>query len=198
MGRPNLTAVRRREIFDAFEECILKFGLEGSTLELIADQAGMKRSVVRHYTGNREELIRDFVDDFIRRTQQAQDEALCETQPEVAFGNLIDLIAGPRFADPREDALLDALMAASHRDPELRAQLREVYRTFRRAIAKHLRATSPSASAPAIRQAAHALMCLAYGHATMSDLGLATHELRHVRDAAHSILDSLGTVDIRR
>jgi hypothetical protein len=30
------------------------FGLEGSTLERVAEHAGMKRSVVRHYLGNRD------------------------------------------------------------------------------------------------------------------------------------------------
>ncbi|MEM7479305.1 MAG: TetR/AcrR family transcriptional regulator, partial [Planctomycetota bacterium] len=57
MGRPNLAEVRKVEILDAFERCVARFGLEGSSLEHIADEAGMKRSILRHYIGNRDDLV---------------------------------------------------------------------------------------------------------------------------------------------
>ena len=53
MGRPDLTEVRTAEILDAFERCVARFGLEGSSLERDAEEAGMKRSILRHYIGNR-------------------------------------------------------------------------------------------------------------------------------------------------
>jgi AcrR family transcriptional regulator len=65
MGRPSLAESRRAQILDAYEECVLQFGMEASSLEAIADQAGIKRSVVRHYMGNRAELRRAFVERII-------------------------------------------------------------------------------------------------------------------------------------
>ena len=41
MGRPNLTEVRTSEILDAFERCVARFGLEGSSLERVAEEAGI-------------------------------------------------------------------------------------------------------------------------------------------------------------
>jgi hypothetical protein len=52
------------QILDAYEECVLQFGLEATSLEAIADQARIKRSVVRHYMGNR--ALADHVSDFKR------------------------------------------------------------------------------------------------------------------------------------
>ena len=37
MGRPSLTEVRTVEILDAFERCVARYGLEGSSLERIAE-----------------------------------------------------------------------------------------------------------------------------------------------------------------
>jgi hypothetical protein len=136
-------------------------------------------------------MVRAFVAERIRRIEEAQTAALNEIPPDRSHGGLIDFVAGPGFPDPRADALLDALMAPSNRDPEPRAQLRDVYRSFRSAVARHLRHTNPQAPPPMVRQAAHALICLAYGHATMSDPGLTTREVAHVREAAHSIIDGL-------
>ena len=62
MGRKSLAAARREEILDAFERCVVKYGLEGSSLEQIADEAGMKRSIIRHYIGNRDELVDQLVE----------------------------------------------------------------------------------------------------------------------------------------
>ena len=57
MGRPSLAEQRKEEILDAFGRCVAKFGLEGSSLEKIAEEAGMRRSILRHYLGNRDEMV---------------------------------------------------------------------------------------------------------------------------------------------
>ena len=62
MGRPDLTETRTTEILDAFERCVGRYGLDGSSLERIAEEAGMKRSILRHYVGNRTDLIHALTD----------------------------------------------------------------------------------------------------------------------------------------
>ena len=57
MPRPDLTEQRTAEILDAFERCIVRHGLDGSSLEKIGEEAGMKRPILRHYVGNREALV---------------------------------------------------------------------------------------------------------------------------------------------
>ncbi|TPH15719.1 TetR/AcrR family transcriptional regulator [Litorilituus lipolyticus] len=57
MGRPSLAALRVEEILDALEACIIEKGIQGASLESIADKAGFKRSILRHYIGNRDDII---------------------------------------------------------------------------------------------------------------------------------------------
>lgn len=57
MARPSMAAQRKEEILDALESCILKYGIQATSLENIADTAGVKRTILRHYIGNRDEII---------------------------------------------------------------------------------------------------------------------------------------------
>ena len=57
MPRPSMAAQRKEEILDAFEQCILQDSLEATSLEKLAEQANMKRSILRHYIGNRDDII---------------------------------------------------------------------------------------------------------------------------------------------
>ncbi len=57
MGRPSMAAQRAEEILDALEVCIIEKGIQATSLENIADTAGFKRSILRHYIGNRDEII---------------------------------------------------------------------------------------------------------------------------------------------
>jgi AcrR family transcriptional regulator len=188
MGRPSLAETRRAEILDAYEECVLQFGMETSSLEMIADKAGIKRSVVRHYMGNRAELRRALVERIIERTTRAYQDAIADQRRAGGIEGVIDYIAGPEFPDKRLDALIDALFAASHRDPNLRAQLRGRYVGFQRVIARELRAAFPSAGSKQISGVAYALVCLAYGSASMQDLGIPYRRLGDNRTAAQALV----------
>lgn len=57
MARPSMAGQRREEILDALEICILNKGIQATSLENIADTANMKRTILRHYIGNRDEII---------------------------------------------------------------------------------------------------------------------------------------------
>ena len=57
MPRPSMAAQRKEEILDALEACILQDSLEATSLEKLAEQAQMKRSILRHYIGNRDDII---------------------------------------------------------------------------------------------------------------------------------------------
>ena len=70
MGRPSKKAERTEEIFQAFQRCVIRFGLEGSTLERIAEEAGLQRSLVRHYVGNRSELVEQLAERTIEQSNQ--------------------------------------------------------------------------------------------------------------------------------
>lgn len=57
MPRPSMAAQRIEEILDALETCILTYGIQATSLENIAETAGVKRTILRHYIGNRDDII---------------------------------------------------------------------------------------------------------------------------------------------
>ncbi|MFD2166158.1 TetR/AcrR family transcriptional regulator [Thalassotalea euphylliae] len=57
MARPSMAGQRREEILDALEKCILEKGIQATSLENIAEKAEMKRTILRHYIGNRDDII---------------------------------------------------------------------------------------------------------------------------------------------
>ncbi|NJM06754.1 TetR/AcrR family transcriptional regulator [Candidatus Gracilibacteria bacterium] len=61
MGRKSLAEERREDILAAFERCIARYGID-VPLEQIADEAGVKRSLIRHYLGNRDELVEQVIE----------------------------------------------------------------------------------------------------------------------------------------
>ncbi len=71
MPRPSLKAERREMILDAMERCVIRDGLVGATLERIAEEAGMRRTLLRHNVGNREQLVEALLGRFIDHSDQA-------------------------------------------------------------------------------------------------------------------------------
>jgi len=79
VARPSVKAERTEEILIAFEHCVALYGVEGATLERLASQSGLQRSLVRHYMGNRNELIIALVNRFL-------------TQSRVSFSGLFNYL----------------------------------------------------------------------------------------------------------
>ncbi|MEM6915929.1 MAG: helix-turn-helix domain-containing protein [Verrucomicrobiota bacterium] len=65
MGRPSKAKERREEILDAFEVLIRQHGLEGASMDKLAEAVGCRRGLIRHYLGNREDLVRALVERLI-------------------------------------------------------------------------------------------------------------------------------------
>jgi AcrR family transcriptional regulator len=172
VGRPSLAATRRPQILRAFEDCVLKYGLEGTSLERVAAEVGVRRGLIRHYFGNRAELTQALMDGVIDRTIESYRDIVARAGAAGGTEALIDYLTGPKFPDRRDDALIDALMAVSHRDPALRGQLRGRHQGCQRSISRELRRAFPVAPSREVRGAAYALMCLAFANAAMYDIEL--------------------------
>jgi AcrR family transcriptional regulator len=196
MGRPSLASTRRPQILRAFEDCVLQYGLEGSSLQRIAQQAGVRRSLIRHYFGNKSDLTEALIAGIIERTIAESLDLANAADQQAGAEALADYLTGSDFADERDDALIDALMAASHRDANLRAQLRRKYRAFQRAIEQQLRSSFPAASAHSIRATAYGLMCLAVGSASMHDIEFPASQRSQARQSAILLIDSLRTLTV--
>jgi AcrR family transcriptional regulator len=192
MGRPSLRDERRKQILAAFESCVLKYGLEGSTLDRVAEEAGVRRTLIRHYVGNRADLTQALIDRVREQTIAGIRGAARTSDGPQSVGSLIDVLVGPTFPDERDDALIDALMAAMHRDPQLKEQQRVKYDDYVKTLAEELGGLFPSASPADVHAVAYALVCLAVGNASMYDVGLSSREPDDARQAGRVLVASLA------
>ena len=124
MPRPSLKEQRRLEILDAYLTCISKFGLEGATQEKIASETGIKRAMIRHYLGNKSDMVKALTDHLA-----AQFDAQTTAFESLGFKNqkvivLIDyLFSEESLVDSRLVLVFQALIHASEKYPDVRKPL---------------------------------------------------------------------------
>lgn len=152
MSRPSLKDQRSEQILDAYLTCVARFGLEGATQERIAAEAGVKRPILRHYLGNKDQmtgaLIGYVVDRFAEATQALQDALEPTGTPTDLIDRLFDK-STPN--DPRVMLAYQSLVTSVVDHPEMRHPLVESLEHFLGVIEVVLRRAAPSASATRVR-----------------------------------------------
>ena len=132
MARPSLKLERQRIILQAFTECIAIKGLNATTLDDIASRSQMRRSLLRHNVGNREELINQ-VAEYV----STEFETIWREQREQYANDKSDkwLLKTLFNSDPDEQyqALIPAffsLLASAHRYPEVTQRLKRCFNVY--------------------------------------------------------------------
>lgn len=193
MGRPSVAAARRVQILEAFHRCLLRDGLERTSLDAVAKEAGVARSAVRHFVGNRDALLREAVvhlADAYRRDFEARVDAL---PADARVGALLSFLFGTSFTQDHdaEDHAIEVLLAVARHDAGAREALRALYEEFVRMVTGELRRAFPGASRARVWETAYAVVCLAEANATMDGLGLGARRSRAARRAAQRLLEGL-------
>ena len=77
MARKKLDEERIPQILDAFERCIMKYGLADTSLDRVAKEAKISRTTIHHYIGGRKELIKTahkrFADNWLENIARLAD-----------------------------------------------------------------------------------------------------------------------------
>ena len=168
MARPRIGDLRREQILVAFEACVIRSGLAQTTLADVAAEAGQPRSLVRHFIGNREDMVGALVDRLLERGRselEVMHEIRTDDAVEDTLGHLLDRL----FADATTNAVIMELWYLSLRDAGLRRQLAAMYETVVFEVAEALPA---SVIQEHRRDRAFATVALAFGAAFFRHLGL--------------------------
>ena len=193
MGRPSLAAERREQILDAVTRCVAEFGLEGTTLERVAETSGFSRGHIRHYLGNRDEMLKRFQHRLMMRHVQRMRD-LCEAaEPGQRGRALVRFLFGIQWAPGPDSAAINALLWAAARDESVRSHLRETYLAMERTLARALRADYPRAPAADCASTAYALLCLAFAHSTLLELAYPAARSRTVGVITANLLERLAS-----
>jgi AcrR family transcriptional regulator len=158
MPRPSLKDQRSEEILDAFLTCVARFGLEGATQERIAAEAGVKRTLLRHYLGNRDQMIGALTEHVVAEFAKTTDLLAQMLTEEGGLRHLIDLLFDQREAsDPRLMLAYQAMVASVDSYPAMRAPLLESLQSFLSVIEIAAKESHPTRSPGSIRAVAHGI-----------------------------------------
>lgn len=190
MGRPSVKAERREQILDAYESCVARFGVEGASLEKIADVAGLARPLIRHNVGNREALLTALVERFLSRSDGSVAKMIAALPAENAIGVLIDWLFDPNYSDSQFVLIAEALIAASQEDPALAIRMREWTRNFFADVRQVLKASYPKSSADTLDAVAAGISGIYFNTDSLTPLGA----MQDVRDASKRAAQMLVAV----
>lgn len=150
MPRPNMKEQRKAEIMKAFENCVARYGVEGATLERIADEAGLARALIRHNVGNREDLLTALIKRFFDRSAAGMEQMVAALPSQNRSRTLVDWLFDPAYSDPKQVLITEALIASAANDKALAKRLRNWTDDFVGSIENVLSAEFPKAPQEAI------------------------------------------------
>jgi AcrR family transcriptional regulator len=199
MGRPSLVAVRREELLDAVQQCIVERGVAGTTVALIAERADVQTSLVHHYLGSRTEMIAAAVTRAVANVERVVVEALDETtDPAQRLELQLTVLFDGQLVVPEINHLIDQLIVASYNDTAIRAAVQQMYRRFAAIMRATLRAAFPHATADECRRVAHGVLAIAHSSQSFEWLGFERRNLRFALAGARVLVNQLALASTYR
>lgn len=194
MPRPSLKKERTQEILDAFERCVARLGLEASSLEAIAEEAGMQRSILRHYIGNRDAIIAAMIDRITDRYRSETKELMAALPVRDKTDALIDMLFSEDSGENADQkAVAEALLAAAGRYPVIRQRFSVWMTEFVDAIARILAEDNPRAGQGDCWTVAYGIVGLYFTNDAMAPLGLPQRFAQSARASARRLAGTLVT-----
>jgi AcrR family transcriptional regulator len=135
-----LSGEKVQRIVDSMRDCVAERGIAGATFEHVSRRAGVSRGLLHYYFGTKERLLIE----VLRRDAETRIGMLDE--PLAAARTVDDvvavLVAGAEHLlqeDPGFYVILYELFTAGRQNPEIQAELAELYRGARSHVADELR-----------------------------------------------------------
>lgn len=188
MPRPSLKEERRAEILDAYGRCIARHGVEGATLEMTAEEAGLARALIRHNVGNKDDLLDAFVERFLGDASGAAETLFNALPGKNRVTSLLDWLFDPNYMDLHEVNLTNALVRAAIGRPALAERLLHWTAGFVGMIGRVLKEECPGADDDTIEAVANGIAAIYFNVATMTPLG--GNRMRPYSEAAARLLVS--------
>lgn len=187
MARPPKYEERSEEIMRAFELCVIRQGLGCTTLSDVAFEAGLPRSLVRYFMGNRD----DMVDRLIERMMTRAEASLSRIRDHDGSANLeglLDLYFTEVFDSELSNAVMGELWYLARNDEHIRQRLQGVYDYALDLLVAAMEREGIGASGEHRRSAAFAVLSLALGQSSLRDFHIVPPDRDATRRAAGLII----------
>ncbi len=192
MGRPSLADVRTAEILDAFERCVARFGLEGSSLEKVADEAGMKRSILRHYVGNRDDLVHALAERVLGKYREQFGPLPVELAADERIDRVLDRLFPDQPVESTESVLvIEALIGSAAQYPDVGRLVFDYVEHLVGTTATELGQARPNASADDCWAVAYGIVSLWFNQESLAPLDLPPRYLAAAHANARRLIDDL-------
>ncbi|SFS14190.1 transcriptional regulator, TetR family [Microbacterium sp. cf046] len=190
MARPSVAEERRQQIIDAAIRTIGTHGITGATLDRIAEEAGMSRGHVRHFVGNRDELL---VETARRFYFDGPDEDSILPSGTNSVAGAIDFLFGDEFTEPgNANAVVFGLIEASRTNPAIAQILVRAYSGVETKLGELIAEEHPAVSDLERKQAAYAIVSMALHNVFMNDIEQSDDRTDAARDAALALWGALA------
>jgi AcrR family transcriptional regulator len=150
----------------AFERCVVRNGLQATTLEEVAKEAELPRSLVRHFVGNRDDMVAALGERFLRRV-----EALWRGMMSRPMDELLEFLVKEGFVGGGVGRLASELRYERHFDENAEARFTGVFRQAEQFMDRFLKENGFTVRAER-REKGFVLLALAYGTQSMIAFGL--------------------------
>ncbi len=190
MARAKIEDERKEQILKAFEACVIREGLAKTTLQKVADEAGLPRSLVRYFVGNRASMVDLLIARMIKRTTEAF-AADRELSPGLTTHGLVDFLFDQAMGDDTSNNVVGELWYLAQRDKAIRKSLSGLYQTLVDSLVEQMVDNGIGTTDQQRHAAAYTLMSLAYGDSSFAFLSLKTGDRNAARQAAYAMTETL-------
>ena len=191
MPRPSLKEERTAEILDAYGRCIARHGVDGTTLDMTADEAGMARALIRHNVGNKDDILDAFLDRFLATSSSEVDELFDALPGDQRTATMINWLFDPGYASSDSASVSNALFAAASTRPVLARRLQKWTEAFTNRIADELRKEYPP-SADMAETVAAGIVAIYFSFDALASLGGARKSQKKYAAAARLLVSALA------
>ncbi|MEM9219829.1 MAG: TetR/AcrR family transcriptional regulator [Cyanobacteria bacterium P01_F01_bin.150] len=191
MGRKSLAIERKKDILNAFEQCILERGIEGTSFQHIAQVLGVDRKMVSHYFGNRESLVDAMTQRINNGFNLRMEEALANLDQSASIIELVDTFYDQNGADGQTEILWAEIVAYATRSEAVRDRLRQSYDKMLLSVGKALRRDYPDVPKKRFQAAVYTIGILLERSSMFEWLGVKGASAKSAKVAIEKVLESL-------
>lgn len=173
--RPWLTerGTAKDKLLDAFEEAVVKYGIQAASFSRIADIAGCHRSLLQHHFHSRDQLVLEGLDRVIEIYCARQSALLAPLPKEKHYVALADWLLseyGPE-GQLRIGQVIDAYQALANTNSIVAQRLLTLHEHFISGIEEALAVHHPHTKKQQRRKVAFEIVCMCIGRACLDLLG---------------------------
>ena len=195
MGRKSNAAEKRSQIVTAFCDCVIDLGLDKATMGEVAARVGMDRSTMHYYFRTREELVAEATQHITHFYVERIESIVAKLSPADRAQQLVELLFGPTFHQPRQSILLDELTTLGNRDAFFQDQVAGFYRRIEAIVTQVIDESFRDRPAKDRRLIAYAISQLSEGTTVFMSLGFDKSRRLAARQAALMMLKQLAPDD---